>query len=282
MKRLVLSFLLLVPFLMTVSSTASAQAEIEPWPEATAEMAGVGEAGPRLDTGGHILSTSEFISAVVQDASVTWTSVFAAAGRSWVPPTVVMVEAGSYARSSCGINIGDPAEDAYLTPMLYCQYGGETGVQRLEYSEVLETRYIYSPVVYVSIPWVEGFARASGAPADMAIAYRVMHEYSHHVARALGITDHRGDATGGLTGAQAELATECLSGVWAWSTFDQGQLDTTDVEAVQRTAWGEDALRMEEFGREGEYGTAAEQLDAFMVGYAGGNPGACLAAAAGG
>lgn len=282
MKRLVLSVLLLFPFLVAVSSPAVAQGAIEPWPEATAEMAGVGEAGPRLDTGGHILSTGEFVAAVVQDASVTWTAVFAAAGQPWVPPTVVMVEAGSYARSSCGINIGDPAEDAYLTPMLYCPYGGETGVQRLEYSEVLETRHIYSPVLFVSLPWVEGFARASGVPADMAIAYRVMHEYSHHVARALGITDHRGDATGDLTGAQAELATECLSGVWAWSTFDQGQLDPADVEAVQLAAWGPDAPRMEEFGRDGDYGTAAQQLKAFMAGYAGGDPGACVPTATGG
>ena len=118
MKRLVLSVLLLLPFLMTIASPAAAQGGIEPWPEATAEMAGVGEAGPRFDTGGHILSTSEFIAKVVQDASVTWTAAFEAAGRPFVPPTVVIIEAGSYARSSCGINVGDPAEDDHLTPML--------------------------------------------------------------------------------------------------------------------------------------------------------------------
>ena len=278
MKRIFLAILLIAPFLMTVSPSAFARSDMEPWPEATAEMAGVGEAGPRLDSGGHILSTSEFVSKVVQDASVTWTRVFGAAGRTFVPPTLVLVEAGSYARSSCGINIGDPAEDDYLTPMLYCQYGGEMGVQRLQYSEVLATRYIYHPAIFVSIPWVEGFARASGVPAEMAISYRVMHEYSHHVARALGVTDHRGNATDGLTGAQAELAMECFSGVWAWSTYDQGKLDPADVEAMQLAAWGEDAPVMEQFGGDGEHGTAAEQLDAFMAGYESGNPGACLPA----
>ena len=52
-------------------------------------------------------------------------------------------------------------------------------------------------------------------------------------------------------------------------------LDPADVEAVQLAAWGEDAPRMEEFGRDGEFGTAAEQLEAFMAGYGGGNPAAC-------
>lgn len=278
MKRRFLSILLLLPFLVTAVAPASAQGEIEPWPEATVEMAGVGEAGPRFDTGGHILSTSEFISMVVQDASVAWTAVFEAAGRSFVPPTVMLIEAGSYARSSCGINVGDPAEDDFLTPMLYCQYGGETGVQRLDYSEILDTRYIYSPVVYVSVPWVEGFARASGVPADMAISYRVMHEYSHHVARALGLTDHRGNAAGDMTGAQAEVAIECLSGVWAWSTFDQGQLDPAHVEAVQLTAWGEDAPTIRVFGSDRDYGTAQQQLEAFIAGYESGDPGVCLPA----
>ena len=278
MRRRFLRTLLLLPLLMTAAAPVSAQGEIEPWLEATVEMAGVGEAGPRFDTGGHILSTSEFISMVVQDASVAWTAVFEAAGRSFVPPTIMLIEAGSYARSSCGINVGDPGEDDILTPMLYCQYGGETGVQRLDYSEILETRYIYSPLIYVSVPWVEGFARASGVPADVAISYRVMHEYSHHVARALGLTDHRGNAVDGLTGEQAEVAIECLSGVWAWSTFDQGKLDPATVEAAQLTAWGEDAPKMRLFGNDRGYGTPAQQLEAFMAGYESGDPGVCLPA----
>lgn len=276
MKRAVTLFL--VVFLTIVPSAASlAQEPPVSVPEAMAEAANVGETGPRLDTGARPFSTDEFIAIVIQDTTVMWATLFQAWELAFVPPTVVTIEQGSYARSSCGVNVGDPQERERLTPILYCQYGGELGTQRVSGSLVYENEFTFEPVIYVSVPWLEAYGRASDAPPDIAVAYRLVHEYTHHIEHVLGYIDHTGGGCCGYTDEQVELWAECLTGVWAYSAYDRGNLAEADIRASQTAAWDISENVPEEFGRHNEYGTPEQRIEAFMLGYEGGDAGACLA-----
>lgn len=271
--------LLLVLVLLPFTSTATAYQPPDVLPEATAEMAPVGAAGPQLVVGDRVYTTPEYIGLVVQDASVMWGTLFAAWERPFVPPTVVLVEEGAYARSGCGINAGDPDEHERLVPVLYCRYGGATGALGLDEVDEAETGYVFSPVLYFSVPALEAWSQASGGEPDVALAYRVVREYAYHIQHLLGITDHTGGGCCNLEDQQVELVAECFAGVWAFSAYDQGQLDTTSVEAVQGPAWADHAATLRVFGREGAYGSPDQRLDAFLAGYESGNPSACLAGA---
>jgi uncharacterized protein len=277
MNRFIRASLLLVLLIIPLNAPASASQLPDALPEATAEMAPVGASGPRLVVGDRVYTTSEYLGLVVQDASVMWGTLFAAWERPFVPPTVVLVEAGAYARSGCGINAGDPRENERLVPVLYCRYGGATGAHGLDATGMAETGYVFSPVLYFSVPALEAWVETSGSEPEVALAYRVVREYAYHIQHLLGITDHTGGGCCDLSDEQVELVAECFAGVWAFSAYDQGQLDSARVEAVQGPAWDDHAATLRVFGREGAYGSADQRLEAFLSGYENGNPSACLA-----
>lgn len=275
MTQAVLSLVLAIS-IFSAGITGTAMSAPTPVPQSTVEMAGVGESGPAFKSGSENLSTTDFINMVVQDANATWGDVFQSWGGSYVPPTVITVGAGAYARSGCGINAGDPSEDESLSPALYCRYGGELGTQLVGPHAIFDTRVTYEPVIYLSIPWLEQQI-AIGAPnADFAVAYVVTYELSYHVQNLLEYTDHTGGGSGELSDMQVELTAECLTGVWAYSAYDRGYLAEADVQAVQDALWGGDTMVPEQFGLEREHGTSDERLMAFMSGYASGNPAECL------
>jgi predicted metalloprotease len=276
MKR-TLSICLLVLLLTLPSIGASAQDVPMPVPESTAEMANVGEQGPQILAGGQAYSMDQFVSIVMQDTTVMWANLFESWGEAFVPPTFVTIDAGGYARSSCGINAGDPLESPNLSPALYCQYGGELGTQSLASSDVVENEFSYSPVLYVSLPWLEAYARSSGAAPEIAVSYRLVHEYSYHVEYLLGYIDHTGGGCCDYSDEQVELWAECLTGVWAFSAYDRGQLRSADVEAAQVAAWGEGAILPEQFGRDSMYGTQQQRTSSFMTGYESGSASSCFA-----
>ncbi len=266
----------LVLVLLFPAIGASAQQEPIAVPEATAETAAVGEAGPRFETGTGRYTMEEFVSIVIQDTTVMWSQLFDSWGLAFVPPAVVTVGEGAYARSSCGISVGDPQEKDNLTPILYCQYGGELGTQQIGSANVFENRFAYSPVLLVSLPWLERWASSSGAPPEAAAAYRLVHEYNHHVQRQLRYIDHTGGGAGDLSDEQVELGAECLTGVWAYSAYDKGTLDQADVETIQRAAWDDPSSLAEEFGRENRYGTQEQRIASFLLGYDRGNAATCF------
>lgn len=276
MTRILLTGLFLFSLVAASFAPARAQDGRPDIPAGTVERAGVGDPGPWQMTGDRTYVVDAFIARVVQDASVTWGTFLAGAGKPFVPPTVVTVAAGFYARSSCGINVGDPREDEHLVPALYCQYGGEIGPQSVAASVTSDSVYIFSPVIYLSVPWLVDYAFGSGASPDLALAYRVVREYSNHIEHILGITDHTGAGTTGYTDEQVSLVAECFTGVWAYSAFDQGQLDLDGIGAAQAAAWGNGATPLRLFGRDPVFGTAGQQREAFTAGYESGSPASCL------
>lgn len=273
MKRFFLLGLIVVSLLAVTVSPSWSQVTL---PEGAVEQAGVGAPGPRLTVGERTYTTEEFVALVAQDASVAWGAFFASIERPFIPPTVITLAAGAYARSGCGVNAGDPAEDANLTPALYCRYGGEVGAQSISATEIIDTAYTFSPVIYLSVPWLEAYAAESGAAPDVALAYRVVREYTHHVQDALDITDHTGAGCCDVSDDQVALVAECFTGVWAFTAYDQGQLDLADIERSQAAAWGADATPVAVFGRETVTGSAEEQREAFVTGYERGRPDSCL------
>lgn len=275
MKRTLLS-LFVVLMLFSPVFGVTAQEVPSPVPEATAEAARVGESGPGFGREGQRPGTAEFVEMVIQDVNITWANLFQSWGYSYVPPTYVTIEDGAYARSSCGINAGNPTEDPSLNPALYCIYGGELGTQAIGSSDVFETQVVYSPVIYLSIPWLEESSSTNASNADFTVAYRVAHEVAHHIEYLLGYIDHTGGGCCGYTDEQIDLSADCLTGVWAYSAYDEGQLAEPDVKGAQVAAWGDGADLPEEFGRKADHGNPQQRLLSLMTGYENGNASLCL------
>lgn len=275
MIRLILLMGLVVS-LVASSTGAAAQDAATPVPVATVELAAVGEPGPPMEVARERRSTEEFVRVVVQDANVMWAGFFEMNGMSFVPPTVMLVDDGHWARSSCGISAGNPADNNRLNPAFYCIYGGETGMQVEGASVIFPTQYIYSPIMYFSTAWLEEHFSANAMAMDIAIAYMVSHVYAHHIQYQLGYIDHTGGGCCDIPDVEIELSADCLAGVWAFSSYDRGYLTEADIREAQAASWGPGADRSPEFGREGVHGTPDEQLQAFMTGYSGGEPAACF------
>lgn len=275
MKRSFLSWVFVV-FLLLPATGVTAQDGPLPVPEATIEPANVGQAGPGLETGDEPQTMAGFVGMVSQDTSVMWANLFQIWGVPYVPSTYITLDSGTYARSSCGINAGNPTELSSLNPALYCIYGGEMGTQGIESSTMLETQVMYSPVVYVSLPWLEESVSDDLSNSDFTVAYRVAFESAHHVQYLLGYIDHTGGGCCEYTDVQIELMADCLVGVWAFSAYDQGQLEESDVQEAQGALWDSGVDAPKEFGRRGEHGTPEQRIQAFMRGYDSGNASHCF------
>lgn len=281
MKHTLLSLIVVMMLLFPVFGV-TAQGVPSPVPQATAEAAHVGQTGPGFPRKGQPPGTTEFVEMVIQDINVTWASLFQSWQYSYVPPTYVLVGPGAYARSSCGINAGNPMETPSLNPALYCIYGGELGTQVIGSSDIFETQVMYSPVIYLSIPWLEDSASTNASNADFAVAYRVGHEVAHHIEYLLGYIDYTGGGCCGYTDEQLDLWADCLTGVWAYSAYDQGQLAKSHVEEAQAAARGTGVELPEEFGREADHPNPQQRLLAFMTGYESGNASLCVQGDSGG
>jgi predicted metalloprotease len=113
-----------------------------------------------------------------------------------------------------------------------------------------------------------GESAGERAAGDFAVAYVIAHEYAHNVQEELGVYD-------GRQGEQArpfELQADCLSGTWANSVFEQGLLESGDIEEALSTAL---AIGDFEVGSEQHHGTPEERRDALQLGFERGNPSDC-------
>lgn len=268
---LVIIFSLFFPTMRSMARDAP-----PPLPETTVVAPNVGEPGPSFQSGSRSLSMAAYVANVVQEANRTWADIFPTWGHTYVPPTYVLVDAGSYARSGCGINAGNPAEDPALSPAFYCLFGGEVGTQLMQSSDIFETRMSYTPVIYLSIPWLEGHVSANVTNRDVAVAYLVTYELSLHVEYLLGTIDRTGGGCCDYPDLRVHLWADCLTGAWAFSAYDRGQLDEADVEAAQGAVWGDPATLPEEFGLKSDHGTPEQRLMAFRIGFERGMPSACF------
>lgn len=150
-----------------------------------------------------------FVRRVLKDTEDVWNKVFAASGRRYEEPQLVLFTRQT--RTACGPGL------AAMGPF-YCPLDRKIYVDLAFYDE-LRTRF--------------------KAPGDFAQAYVIAHEVGHHVQTLLGIADRVQQMkarAGGERGANAiqvrmELQADCLAGVWAALTNQvKNRLEPGDVE----------------------------------------------------
>jgi predicted metalloprotease len=201
----------------------------------------------------------ELISRVLADTEMAWGEIFAAAGRTYEEPKLVLF-AGEV-KSACGF-----AQTA-VGPF-YCPADRKVYIDLSFYNE-LKTRF--------------------GAPGDFAQAYVVAHEIGHHVQTLLGITDRTVAARQGANEAQAnalsvrqELQADCFAGIWAHNAEASRQvLEAGDIEEGLNaaSAIGDDRLQQQSRGyispESFTHGTSAQRVRWFKRGLDKGTIAAC-------
>src|SRR5262245_5473255 len=173
--------------------------------------------------------TGEFVAAVLGRTEVVWKDIFAQAGRTFQPRTMVVhtgatQTAYGYAQSAMG--------------PLYCPNDQKVYLDTSFFDD-LERRF-------------RGCDIGSKA-CQFAQAYVITHEIGHHVQNLLGILSQVQETQSGLEQAQGnqlkgrvELQADCFAGVWGHYAAEKWRIiEPGDVEAALQTAAaiGDDRLQ---------------------------------------
>ncbi len=202
---------------------------------------------------------ADMVAVVVGDTEDVWNEIFAAQGRRYEPPTLVMFTGAT--RSACGLG------QAAMGPF-YCPADRKAYID-LSFYDQMRTRF--------------------KAPGDFAQAYVIAHEIGHHVQNLLGISGqvHQMKQRVGTEEANAlsvrlELQADCLAGVWALRA-DKARniLEAGDIEEALNaaSAIGDDTLQRQSRGtvvpESFTHGTSAQRQRWFRIGLGSGDPDSC-------
>jgi predicted metalloprotease len=201
----------------------------------------------------------QFVSAVLASTEDTWSAIFAADGKTYQDPKLVLFN-GSV-NSACG------SADAAVGPF-YCP-----GDQQL----------------YLDLDFFDQLSSRFGAPGDFAAAYVIAHEVGHHVQTLLGTMAKVDGMRGRLDEAEAnalsvrvELQADCYAGVWAKrGAAAQGVLEAGDTDEAlgAAAAVGDDTLQSRSQGYvvpdSFTHGTSAQRRSWFGRGFDSGDPDNC-------
>jgi predicted metalloprotease len=178
--------------------------------------------------------TGQFVSAVLGSTEVQWKEIFARAGKTYEPPTLVMFS--GVTRSGCGF-----AQSA-MGPF-YCPLDQKVYLDT-SFFEDLERRFRGCDV--------------GSKSCQFSQAYVITHEIGHHVQNLLGILPRVQQAQQGMDKADAnqlqvrvELQADCFAGIWAHHAEEKWRvLEPGDVEAALQTASaiGDDRLQRQTQG----------------------------------
>jgi uncharacterized protein len=216
-------------------------------------------AGAPSDAMGH------FVSAVLGSTEAQWSDIFAQAGKTYKPPTLVMFSGGT--RSGCGV------AQAAMGPF-YCPLDQKVYLDTSFFQD-LERRFRACDV--------------GSKTCQFSQAYVIAHEIGHHVQNQLGLLPQVQEAQRGMDKAEAnslqvrvELQADCLAGVWANRAQEKWQfIEPGDVEAAMQTASaiGDDRLQRQAQGYvvpdAFTHGTSAQRTRWFMTGLKSGNVASC-------
>ncbi|MDE1155296.1 MAG: zinc metallopeptidase [Acidobacteriaceae bacterium] len=202
----------------------------------------------------------DFVRAILGETEDTWGEIFAANGKQYERPKLVLFSGG--VRTACG------SASSAVGPF-YCP-GDHKVYLDLGFFQQMQTRFHES--------------------GDFARAYVIAHEVGHHVQNLRGIFDkvsqarQRGASLEGATGlsVRQELQADCYAGVWAYhSNQRQKWLQPGDVESAinAATAIGDDTLQEQSQGRvvpdSFTHGTSAQRVHWFKAGLESGDVGKC-------
>jgi predicted metalloprotease len=210
-------------------------------------------------------ATKDFVTAVLGDTEDRWTEIFAAAGKTYHAPRLVLFSGAI--QGGCGM-----ARSA-MGPF-YCPQDQQ---------------------VYLDMSFFEDLQNKFGACANenacrFSEAYVVAHEVGHHVQDELGIlprVTQAQQAAASQTDANAlqvrvELQADCFAGVWANHAQQKHSfLDPGDVDQALQTASaiGDDRLQKEMQGYvvpdSFTHGTSEQRKRWFSNGFNSGQVSAC-------
>lgn len=189
----------------------------------------------------------ELVSVVLADTEDTWAEIFAAAGRSYEEPRLVLFSQA--VQTACGI--GQSAAGPFYCPA--------------------------DRKVYIDLTFYDELQQRFGAPGDFAQAYVIAHEVGHHVQTLLGISEQTHAARSRVSEAEAnalsvrqELQADCFAGLWAHNAErSRPFLEAGDIEEGLNaaSAIGDDRLTQGRAPPESfTHGTSAQRVRWFKRG----------------
>ena len=192
----------------------------------------------------------QFMSAVLGDTEDTWSALFKANGREYIPPKLALFT--DQVRTGCGV------ASSGVGPF-YCPVDSKVYID-LAFFDELKTRF--------------------QAPGDFAQAYVLAHEVGHHVQNLLGTErkvraaqENASEIERNQLQVKMELQADCYAGVWAHNAdrarhiIEQGDVD----EALNAaSAVGDDTIQKRTQGHvvpdSFTHGTAAQRSSWFKRG----------------
>jgi predicted metalloprotease len=201
----------------------------------------------------------EFVGVVLADTEEIWTQLFAASGKTYRAPRLVLFSGRT--ASACG------AASAASGPF-YCPGDSKA---------------------YLDMAFFQIMDHQLGASGDFAQAYVIAHEIAHHVQNQLGVMAqvNRQRARASKSGANrlsvlVELQADCFSGVWAHhAQRNFGSIEPGDIDEALNAAnrIGDDTLQR----NAGQavvpdsftHGTSAQRMRWFRAGFEAGDPARC-------
>ena len=200
----------------------------------------------------------QFVATVLADTETTWHGIFAAAGKTYEDPTLVIFDGGT--QSACGY--AQTAQGPFYCPN--------------------------DQKVYIDLAFYRELQDRFKAPGDFAEAYVIAHEIGHHVQNLIGtlpkIDAQRqqvGEEESNKLSVRIELQADCYAGIWAHDEEKRGFLDVGDIdEALNAAAQvGDDAIQERSQGyvvpESFNHGTSEQRSRWFKRGYNGGTLDAC-------
>jgi len=210
-------------------------------------------------------NTGRFVSAVLGSTEDVWTNVFAHAGKTYEPPTLVMFSGAT--QSGCGF------AQAAMGPF-YCPIDQKVYLDTSFFQD-LEQRF--------------GACDVGSKTCQFSQAYVIAHEIGHHVQNVLGLLPQVQQAQRAMDQPESnslqvrvELQADCLAGVWAnraqakWQFIEPG-----DVESALQTASaiGDDRLQRQAQGYvvpdSFTHGSSAQRSQWFTTGLKSGDVASC-------